>query len=101
MVLEMYRCEATSIAGFVQQLAVSYIGNGYWFYVSGYVPEKKDPKMVDAKLIERYGIDVSKWVRTRRKKGGLANIHYIRHDRFWVLIATKGQHEFFASEPFR
>jgi len=32
-----YRCEATTIEGFVQQLAVSYIANGYWFCVTGLI----------------------------------------------------------------
>ena len=61
----MYRCVATSIEGFVQQLAVGYVTHGYWFYVSGWIPEGKDPLKTDAKLIERYGIDVSKWTRCR------------------------------------
>jgi hypothetical protein len=95
----MYRCEAASIEGFIQQLAVSYVGQGYWFYVSGVVPDRKNPRAVDAKLMTRYGVDISKWARARRKVGGLANVHYIRHDRFWVLLATKGSHRFFSDEP--
>lgn len=46
----MYQCEVTTPEGFVQQLAVSYLGNGYWFYVTGDIPEGKDPRKVDAKL---------------------------------------------------
>src|SRR5690349_9747078 len=38
-----YRCEVPSIGGFVQQLAVSYLAHGYFFYVWGIVPEGKDP----------------------------------------------------------
>lgn len=93
-----YRCETASVAGFVQQLAVSYLGNGYWFYVTGFVPEGKNPKGVDEKLIERYGIDISKWARARRKQAGLANVHYIRHRQFFVLLATHGKHLFFEME---
>ena len=33
-----YRCVATSAVGFLQQLAVAYVANGYWFYVTGRVP---------------------------------------------------------------
>jgi len=51
-----YRCVATSVAGFVQQLAVAYVAHGYWFYVTGRVPEGKDPADVDRKLIARYEI---------------------------------------------
>ncbi|QDV89899.1 hypothetical protein RAS2_09740 [Phycisphaerae bacterium RAS2] len=93
-----YRRVATSVEGFVQQLAVAYITHGYWFYVAGEIPEGKDPAVVDSKLIERYGITISKWARCRRKKQGLANMQYLRHERFFVLLATKGQHEFFERE---
>jgi hypothetical protein len=96
-----YRCVATSVDGFVQQLAVSYIGQGYWFYVTGKIPKGKDPGRTDAKLIERYGVDISKWARARRKRAGLANVHYLRHERFFVLIATKGEHAFFTEENYR
>lgn len=41
-----YRFEASTIEGFVQQVAVQYFGRGYWFYVSGIVPEGKDPQAV-------------------------------------------------------
>ncbi len=94
----MYRCEATSPAGFVQQLVVSYLGNGYWFYVTGEIPLGKDPRKVDAKLVTRYQIDVSKWERARRKRAGVANLQYIRFARFFVLLATHGQHCFFEEE---
>ena len=94
----MYRCEATSAEGFVQQLAVSYLGNGYWFYVVGEVPEGKDPRRVDEKLIARYGIDLSKWARARRKRAGLANLQYLRFGRLFVLLATHGEHPFFEEE---
>ena len=93
-----YRCVATSVAGFVQQLAVAYVTHGYWFYVTGRIPEHKDPALVDRKIIERYGIDVSKWTRTRRKRAGLANVQYLRYGKFFVLLATHGQNPFFAAE---
>lgn len=95
----MYRCVAASEAGFVQQLAVSYLGHGYCFYVTGTIPERKDPASIDAKLIDRYGIGISRWARARRKKAGLANMHYLRHGRFFVLLATHGEHRFFSEEP--
>ena len=97
----MYRCEATSVAGFIQQLAVAYVAHGYWFYVTGEIPENKDPGAVDAKLIARYGLDVSKWTRCRRRKNGTASVQYLRHGRFFVLMATHGRHEFFTAEASR
>lgn len=93
-----YRCVATSVEGFVQQLAVAYVTHGYWFYVAGEISEGKSPGAVDAKLIDRYDIAISKWARCRRKKQGMANMQYLRHGRFFVLLATKGQHDFFERE---
>lgn len=93
-----YRCVATSVDGFVQQVAVAYLTRGYWFYVAGHVPDGKDPAAVDAKLIAKYRIDVSQKERCRRKRAGLANMQYIRHERFFLLMATLGQHPFFQEE---
>jgi len=93
-----YRCEATSVAGFVQQLAVAYVGRGYFFYVVGEIPEKKDPCLVDQKLIEKYGLGIGKTARARRKAAGFANVQYLRYGRFFVLLATPGKHPFFEEE---
>jgi len=93
-----YRCEAASVAGFIQQLAVSYVGRGYWFYVLGEIPEQKDPLVVDERLIAKYGIAVGKATRARRKAAGLANVQYIRYRRTFVLLATQGKHPFFDQE---
>lgn len=93
-----YRCETTSVEGFVQQVAVQYLRHGYWFYVAGSVPAGKDPRAVDRKLTARYCIVASSKERTRRKRAGLANLHYIRHDRFFLLLATHGLHRFFDDE---
>ena len=82
----------------MQQLAVSYLRNGYWFYVAGWIPNDKDPVAVDSKLIDRYGIGISKWARARRKQTGHANMQYLRHERFFVLLATHGRHRFFEDE---
>ena len=90
-----YRCVATSVAGFVQQLSSCYLPHGYWFYVSGEIPEHKDPRGVDAKLVTKYGISISRQSRARRKRVGLANVHYLRYERTFVLLATHGHHPFF------
>lgn len=97
----MYSYVCASVEGFIQQLATSYISNGYVFYVLGHVPEGKDPTRVDAKLIERYGIDISKWTRARRKQAGWASIQYLRFSRLFVLLATHGDHPFFEQEGDR
>lgn len=95
---EGYRCEATTIEGFIQQLAVGYVARGYVFYVTGWVPERKEPRAVDSQLVAKYGIDVSKWARARRKRAGYANLQYLRFERFFVLMATYGKHPFFELE---
>lgn len=93
-----YRCEAASVNGFVQQLACNLVNKGYWFYVVGEVPPKKDPAAVDAKLIAMYNLDQSKWARARRKAKGLANVAYLRYGRFFLLLATAGEHILYERE---
>jgi hypothetical protein len=93
-----YRSEATSLEGFVQQIACCYLRHGYWWYVMGAVPGNKDPSAVDRKLIEKYGIAVSESTRARRKQAGLANLQYLRLRRVFVILATRGRHVFFDAE---
>ena len=87
-----YRYEAASPEAVVQLIAASYLRHGYFWYVTGTIPERKDPREVDRKLIEKYDIDLSDWERSRRKKRGIAGVHYLRHDRWFILIATEGHH---------
>lgn len=93
-----YRGVATSLAGFVQQVATAYLPHGYWFYSQGFIPAGKRPEAVDAKLIAKYGAALSKWQRARRKRAGLANVQYIRLGRIFLVMATKGAHPFFQEE---
>jgi hypothetical protein len=93
-----YRCEATTLEGFIQQLAVGYVSRGYVFYVCGRVPDRKEPDAVDRRLVAKYGIAISKWARARRKRAGHANLQYLRFERFFVLLATPGRHPFFEQE---
>lgn len=96
-----YRFEAPTIEGFIQQVAVQYVSRGYWFYVSGFVPSAKDPRMVAAKLIAKYDIAASKFVRARRKAAGRANLQLILHGRFFLILATHGEHPFYQEEKAR
>lgn len=95
---EVYRHEATSVEGFVQQLAVCYLKNQYWFYVMGVIREAKDPSEVDAQILGRYGIARSKHVRYRNKARGEANLQYLRYGRMYLILATLGRHPFFTRE---
>ena len=72
--------------------------HGYYFYVRGRIPDHKDPVATDHKIIAQYAIKVSKWSRSRRKKGGHASVQYLRYGRFYVILATHGEHPFFAAE---
>jgi len=96
-----YQCVATSVAGFVQQLAVSYVARGYYFYVTGRIPSDKDPAKTDEKILGTYAIDVSKWVRARRKRWGLARVQYLRWSREFVILASHGEQLFFEAEARR
>lgn len=96
-----YPCEAKSEEAFVQYLAVSCIRHGYHWYVTGRIPEGKNPRLVDEKLTRKYGLDISKWARARRKANRRANLRYLRHGRFFVLIATEGEHDFYDEEAER
>ena len=91
---EGYRCVATSPEGLVQQVAVSYLRHGYWFYVTGRIKPGKDPTLLDLKLIAKYGIDINEREKADRKRRGLANMQYIRHGNWFVLLATEGHHAF-------
>lgn len=96
-----YRCVARNLNAFIQQLAVSYVAHGYWFYVTGRIPEGKDPHIIDDRLVEKYNLNISRSARARRKQAGIAAVQYLRHEQFFVLIATKGKHLFFEEEPFK
>ena len=93
-----YRCEVTSVVGFVQQVACSYLRHDYWWYITSVIPKQKDAGAVDRKLIEKYRIDISEWRRARNKQRGRANLQYLRHDRFFAIFATQGQHEYYQEE---
>lgn len=93
-----YRAEATSLEGFVQQIACCYLRHGYWFYVTGHIPMHKDARLIDHRLIEKYGIGVSESTRARRKRLGQANLQYLRLGRTFTILSTKGDHQFFETE---
>jgi hypothetical protein len=89
-----YPCEATTVSGFLAQL-VRYVAAGHYFYITGVIPRRKEPSRVDGKLIALYDIAQPKWRRARRHRAGTAGVHYLRYKRFFVLIATRGEHRFF------
>jgi hypothetical protein len=90
--------EAKSLEGFIQQLAVGFVSRGYCYYVTGWIPKKKDPCATDEKIIWQYGIGLTKSSRMRRKEAGYANVQYLRLGRFFVIVASLGIHPFFENE---
>jgi len=96
-----YRCIASSPEGLVQQVAVSYLRHGYWWYVTGRIPDGKDPVSIDRKLIAKYEIDQTDRQRSYRKKRGLANMQYIRYGNWFILLVTEGHHPFKQQERNR
>lgn len=96
-----YRCVATSMTGLVQQVVCNYLPHDYWFHVTGRVPEGKDAEAIDEKLIQKYGIDLSRQSRFRRKQRGRGNVHYVRFAERFILLATRGHHLFFREEKAR
>ena len=97
----IYPYEFTNIHEFVQRCALDIVQYGYWFYVTGSIPEERKLSEVDAKILLKYDIPVSKWVRARRKKKGQANVHYVRHQDFFVMLASKGAHRWFELEEWQ
>lgn len=88
-----HRCVAASPGAFVRQIVASYLPHGYHYYVAGHVPDRdvNQPERVDRVLAAKYGVCVSKSVRSGLRRGGNASIRYLRHERFWLLISTDGK----------
>lgn len=94
-----YRCIAASTAGFLRQLAVGYLSRGYRYYYAGCIRDALQPERVDQKIITRYELaTLSKDQRYRSKQKGIAQVQYLRYGRFYVLVATPGEHPFFQTE---
>ena len=93
----LYPCVATSPQAFVRQLAASYLSHGYRFYVCGHVPDRLIgcPEELDLRMIEKFEVNISKATRSKRRREGIASVRYIRFERFWMLLSTRGRHYFF------
>lgn len=101
-----YKWNATTLEGFIQQLAVAYVARKYFFYVTGCVPTRLSAAEHDERMLAKFDVARSKWSRYRRRQQRgpdgfpLANVQYLRFRNFWVLLATAGHHRFF-DEHFR
>ncbi len=95
-----YLCEATSVAGVVQQL-VTWFSHGYVYYAINTIGGDENVAKVDAAIIAKYDCALSDATRSRRKKSGTAVVQYIRYKHVMVIVATPGLGQFFEDEPYR
>jgi len=89
-----YRCVAVSIEGLIQQVTLSYLRHGYFHYVTGSLRPKQTPEAMDESILEKYAIRKCWRYRADQKARGFANLQYIRHGDFYVIMATEGEHRF-------
>jgi len=78
--------------GYLQQI-VQYVGHGNYWYCQVEYPEKKWLVFtkIDEKLIRKYGADMSKFQRARRKREGQASFCFIRWERFALIVRNQGE----------
>lgn len=95
-----YQYEVKSVRAFVQRVACEIANRAYYFYVTGHIPEGRNPEETDRKLLEAYDLSLSKFQRYRRKAKGLASLQYVRHRRFFVMFATPGESIWFEREQW-
>lgn len=96
--LYRYCAQATSVAGFLQVLTANYLPAECVFYSQGLLKPHMDAEAIDAKMIARYEIAISKHARCWRKKQGIAAVHLLRYRLFYLVLASKGQHCFYEHE---
>ena len=86
----MQRHVVSSVDGMVAML-VNLLSKGYRYYFVGEVKPGKTLAALDERMLLHYDADLSKWRRERRKLQGLANFRYLRHERWFVVLATEGK----------
>lgn len=79
-----------SIDAFLSQL-LRLTGRGYYFCFYNELKEGKDPLKLDAKLIEQWQLDKPYWRREPRYRGKAPSVWYLRFERHYVLLSTKGR----------
>lgn len=56
MKLATYKWKATTLEGFIQQLAVAYVARKYFFYVTGRVPERRSAAEHDERMLAKFDV---------------------------------------------
>jgi len=88
--------QAKTLGIFLKKVAYDYARYGYTEYALREIPEGKDVAKVGQKLCEQYQVTRCRMARSRRKKGGQANVTLVMHRRWFVLLGTRGTHETFS-----
>lgn len=83
--------ETISWQGFLQQILYQ-ISRGYIFYCYTRYPLRKQEKWscIDKKLLSKYGADISKHQRFRRKNAGKVNFIILRWNEHTIILHTVG-----------
>jgi hypothetical protein len=84
-----------------QYVACNSLPKGYYFYTTAWIPDGKDPLLIDAKLILKYGTWRDKAKAYRLRKAGHATVKYVRLGRLCLLLATRGESPFFQCEAWK
>lgn len=95
-----YEYIATSRIGFVQQVVQNYVRYGYVYHKSFEIPEGKDPRVIDERILNKYDIrktDAQRYYNKNVLKQG--NIQYIRFGNSALLLGTKGPHKWKDKDP--
>ena len=93
--------EATNFGEFLRKIAIDYVRYGYFFYSVGIVPQRKDSKIFDEKILKKYEISFHRTTRARRKKEGIAVFAYVRFGYKMVLLSTEGDHPAFETWDYQ
>ena len=96
--LYRYHAEATSVAGFLQVLTANYLPAGCVLFTHGLLKPHMNASAIDADIIARYDIAISKSARYWRKRQGTSAVHLLRYRLFYLILASEGRHSFFERE---
>jgi hypothetical protein len=92
--------DVDSLGVFLRKIAFDYLRHGYKRYIFRTIPEGKDLKMIDLKVIQYYQVSFCRSTRLRRAQKGLANVVYLRYGNRFILTASDGLNEAFDKTHF-
>lgn len=94
-----YKYLATSLCGFIQQVAIAYVGNGkYFYYYKRAIKPGKDATKTDEFWVNDFPAGLSRWAKARRKQKGISNYQYIRFESVYLVLASRGDRSEFRKD---